>query len=139
MPGAKEAVTLLKRSGWSVIIVTNQAGIARGMMTKPDLESIHQQMKEELVKEGGAIDALYYCPHGWDEGCECRKPKPGMLFQAQRDFHLDLSRTIFVGDDIRDKEAGDAAGCKVLLVDAQWPLLRLVKEKVLSGENDSRS
>ncbi len=139
LPGAKEAIVLLKRAGWAIIIVTNQAGIARGMMTKPDLESIHQQMKEELAKEGAAIDALYYCPHGWDEGCECRKPKPGMLFQAQRDFHLDLSRTFFIGDDVRDKEAGDTAGCKVLLVDAQWPLLRLVKEKILIGENDFES
>ena len=59
------------------------------------------------------LTAMYYCPHDWEEGCECRKPKPGMLFQAQRDLHLDLSRTLFIGDDERDAQAAEAAGCSV--------------------------
>ena len=64
-----------------------------------------------MAQAGGHIEAMYYCPHDWDEGCECRKPKPGLLFQAQRDLHLDLSRTLFIGDDERDGQAAEAAGC----------------------------
>lgn len=131
LSGAKEAISLLKSAGYIVIIVTNQAGIARGMMTESDLVDINNRMKADLFEIGVAVDAIYYCPHGWDDGCECRKPKPGMLFQAHRDFNLDLTRTFFIGDDIRDKQAGDAAGCKTLLVSFDVSLLQLVKEKVL--------
>ena len=70
-------------------------------MTETDLEDIHSKMKDELKTHSVTIDAIYHCPHGWDEGCFCRKPNPGMLFQAQRDFHLDLTRVCFIGDDIR--------------------------------------
>lgn len=132
--GAMEAVGLLKREGYTVIVVTNQAGIARGMMTESDLADIHNRMKQDLASSNASIDAIYHCPHGWDSGCECRKPRPGMLFSAQRDFHLDLSRTVFVGDDPVDKEAGDAACCPTLLVDDQWPLLRIVREKILGAD-----
>lgn len=131
IPGAVEAVRLLNAEGYLVIIITNQAGIARGMMTQADLDDVHGAMKEELARQSVFIDAIYVCPHGWDEGCDCRKPNPGMLFAAQRDFHLDLSRVFFIGDDIRDKQAGDAAGCKTLLVSHDLPLLKLVKEKIL--------
>lgn len=137
LPGAIEAIRLLKSGGYVVIIVTNQAGIARGMMTESDLASIHRQMKAELAQYGASIDAIYYCPHGWDDGCECRKPKPGMLFQAQRDFHLDLSRTFFIGDDERDEQAGEAAGCPTLLVAPNISLLHLVKNRVLKHRTPS--
>ena len=85
-------------------------------------------MVRETTLAGGSIEAIYYCPHNWDEGCECRKPKPGMLFQAQRDFNLDLSRTPFIGDDERDAQAADAAGCPSLLVSGQKTLLDVVRE-----------
>ena len=110
--GSKKAIVLLKKHGFKIIVVSNQAGIARGMMTKDDLYEIHEKMIEEVKSLGGAIDAIYCCLHGWDENCECRKPKPGMIFQAQREFHIDLSKTFFIGDDIRDEEAGRAAGCR---------------------------
>ncbi|KJJ83933.1 histidinol-phosphate phosphatase family protein [Candidatus Omnitrophus magneticus] len=134
LPGAKDAVKLLKAHGYRVIVITNQAGISRGFMTESDLDTIHNNMKEDLAKHGAAIDAIYYCPHGWDEGCECRKPKPGMLFQAQKDFHLDITKTFFIGDDVRDKQAGDAAGCKTLLVSSQMSVLQAIKEQVLPGK-----
>ena len=129
LPGAQEAIRLLKAEGYTIIIVSNQAGIARGMMTESDLKDIHKRMKEELSENSTTLDAFYYCPHHWDDGCECRKPKPGMLFQAQKEFHLDLSRTFFVGDDIRDEQAANAAGCKSLLVSPDWSLLQIVKAK----------
>lgn len=131
LPGAMEAVRLLKNAGYTIAIVTNQAGIARGMMTESDLSRIHEMMKDDLAKNGGTVDAVYYCPHGWDDSCECRKPKPGMLFQAQKDFHLDLSRVYFVGDDVRDRETADRAGTKFLMVDDNNSLLYLVKEQIL--------
>jgi len=131
LPGSAEAVCLLKRAGWRVLLVSNQAGIARGMMSHSDLDDIHQHMNAELARHGGGVDQIYVCPHGWDEGCECRKPKPGMLFQAQRDHCLDLSRVPFFGDDERDLEAGEAAGCPTLLVDSGRSLLDLVRQEVL--------
>lgn len=130
--GAKESVRLLKDAGYTVVVVTNQAGIARGIMKESDLADIHAKMKEDLVKVNASVDAIYYCPHGWEDGCDCRKPKPGMLFQAQRDFHLDLTKTFFIGDDVRDQQAGDAAGCTTFLVNPEGTLLRLVKEKILA-------
>src|SRR5690606_5594555 len=126
LPGALEALRLLRENGYRVIVVTNQAGVARGEMTEQDLLDIHRRMCLEVRSAGGDIEAVYYCPHGWDEGCECRKPKPGMLFRAQRDFHLDLTRTLFIGDDERDAEAGDAAGCRTILVTPDRSLLQVV-------------
>ena len=76
------------------------------------------------------IEQFYYCPHGWDDGCSCRKPRPGMLFQAQRDFHLDLTRTLFVGDDERDGQAAQAAGCRFVMVDEDHSLLDVARELV---------
>ena len=127
LPGAREALALLRDAGHTVIVVTNQAGIARGAMTEADLEAIHERMRAEA---GGAVDRIYHCPHGWDEGCDCRKPAPGMLFQAQRDFDFDLTRTPFIGDDERDREAADAAGCPSILVSERRTLLHAARELV---------
>ena len=96
----------------------------------PDTQAF--KMRREFCQVDVDIDGIYYCPHGWDDGCECRKPKPGMLFEAQRDFHLDLTKTYFIGDDERDHEAGNAAGCTTLLVSSQMPLLKVVREKILN-------
>jgi histidinol-phosphate phosphatase family protein len=129
--GSKEAICLLKKAGYQIIVVSNQAGIARGYMTELDLSNIHQKMLAELTEAGGGIDKIYYCPHDWNENCECRKPKPGMLFQAQHDFHLDLSRIYFVGDDERDEIAGKTAGMKTVLVNSDHSLLDFVKNQIL--------
>jgi histidinol-phosphate phosphatase family protein len=134
LPGAKEALQRLKSAGFRVVVVSNQAGIARGVMTEANLLEIHRRMVREAVQAGGRIDVIYYCPHNWDEGCDCRKPRPGMLFQAQRDLNLDLSRTPFVGDDERDAQAADAAGCPSVLVSEQKTLLEVVGQ--LFQEND---
>ncbi len=111
LPGSLEALRLLREANWRTIIASNQPGIGRGVMSEADLEALHSRMKQEIAEAGGRIDAIYYCPHGWDEDCECRKPKPGLLYQAQRDFHLDLTRTPIVGDDERDAAAAAAADC----------------------------
>lgn len=127
LPGAKEALRIFSEAGYRVIVVSNQAGIARGAMTEPDLEDIHNRMKQEVREAGAQIDKIYYCPHGWDERCECRKPMPGMLFRAQQEFSLDLSRTYFIGDDERDAEAAEAAGCPWMLVSYDLSLLDVAR------------
>lgn len=132
LPGAIEALRLLREAGYRVIVISNQAGIARGAMSEQDVVEIHQRMQADALMHGGRIDAIYYCPHDWDSGCECRKPRPGMLFQAQRDFSLDLSRTPFVGDDERDAEAADAAGCPSALVSEGHGLLPVIRA-LISG------
>ena len=130
LPGALESLRALKEAGWRVLVVSNQAGVARGAMTEADLLQIHRHMVKDAESAGGRLEAIYYCPHNWDEDCECRKPKPGMLFQAQRDFSLDLSRTLFIGDDERDGQAADAAGCRSALVSDQQPLLKLIGDLI---------
>ena len=130
LPGAKEALGLLKSNGYRVIVITNQAGIARGDMTESGLSQIHGRLKSETIEAGGEIGAIYYCPHGWDEGCQCRKPRPGMLFQGQKDFCLDLSRTYFFGDDERDAEAAVAAGCPCALISEETSLLDLTRQLI---------
>lgn len=128
LPEAKEALLLLKENHFNIIIVTNQAGVARGKMTQFDLDNIHNHMTNDLAKIGVKLDAIYCCTHGWDDGCFCRKPKPGMFFMAQKDFYLDLSKTDLIGDDERDQTAGEAAGIKTIILNQETTLLKTVKE-----------
>lgn len=130
LPGAIKALQLLKQADYTICIATNQPGIARGVMTDDDLHEIHAHMQSELRQHDAEVDAIYYCPHGWNEGCSCRKPKPGLLFQAQRAHHLDLSRTYFIGDDERDWAAGLSAGCPVLKVTTEVSLLDCVQQHI---------
>jgi len=129
--GVKESLVMLSKADIQLIIVTNQAGIARGFMSINDLNEIHNNMKKELSMLGVKIAAIYFCPHGWNDNCECRKPKPGMLYKAQKDFHLDLTQTIFIGDDDRDMQAGESAGCITFLVTHSRSLLDIVKNNIL--------
>lgn len=126
LPGAVEGMKKLVDSGYKIFIITNQAGIARGMMTLKDLNIIHKNMKAELKKAGVKISGIYYCPHGWDAGCECRKPQPGLLHQASREHLIDLTKTFFIGDDIRDKQTGDRAGVKTILTNSKKGLQQIV-------------
>jgi len=114
--------------------VSNQAGVGRGVMTEVELQQITEQMSADVAQAGGSLDAVYYCPHDWDDGCECRKPRPGMLFRAQRELHLDLTRTPFIGDDERDAQAAEAAGCPSILVSGQVSLLDVTR-KLLNGHH----
>ncbi|WP_210772233.1 HAD-IIIA family hydrolase [Pseudodesulfovibrio sp. zrk46] len=109
LPGAREGLKLFHDAGYRIILITNQAGIARGMVTQEHLDLIHENMKREA---GVPIEAIYCCPHHWDEDCDCRKPKPGMLYAAQREHHLNLAKTYFIGDDERDGIAADNAGAR---------------------------
>lgn len=129
--GSLKAIALLTQAGFQVAVITNQAGIARGIFDEQTLAHIHGKMKYDVLCSGGRIDAVYYCPHHWDEGCSCRKPEPGMLYQAQREMCFDLSRAWFVGDDERDLEAGRRAGCPTFLVDDKRLLIDVVQEIII--------
>ena len=128
LPGALDAVARLHANGYRIIVATNQPGIARGHLTATALEAIHDRMRADVRAAGGDVAAIYHCPHGWDENCDCRKPAPGLLFQAQKDFALDLSRNTLIGDDERDREAAQAAGCRFIHVSEDRPLIQVVDE-----------
>jgi D-glycero-D-manno-heptose 1,7-bisphosphate phosphatase len=120
---AAEAVRLINQSGMKVIVLTNQSGIARDYFTEATLIEIHERMEESLRSQGARIDAIYYCAHHPDYGsppyrldCDCRKPKPGLVERAARDFSLDLSRCYVIGDRYRDIEAGHAVGVRGVMV-----------------------
>jgi histidinol-phosphate phosphatase family protein len=128
LPGAKEALRLFHEAGYRMVIITNQSGIAQGLMTEDALADIHRNMKEAAKPVGGDKIAIYYCPHIQANGCECRKPKPGMLLQAQHDLGFDLESTFFIGDDERDRQAGEAAGCPSILVNDEVGLLEVTRQ-----------
>ena len=112
LPEIFQVLPEIRRAGFLALLVTNQRGIARGMMTEEDLAGIHRRMQEELFRRSGEkFDGIYYCPHDRDEGCDCRKPKGGMILQGGREFDLDLGRSWMIGDAESDVEAGIAAGC----------------------------
>lgn len=116
LPGAARAIQRLNRAGLPVVVVTNQGGIGRGHLTEATLHEIHDRMLAHLAAHGAHVDAVLYCPHAPDAGCGCRKPEPGMLRRAAADLHLDLARSVFVGDHLTDAQAAVAAGCRPILV-----------------------
>lgn len=107
---------VLNEAGFRVVVITNQSGIARGYFTEEMLEKIHEKMRKDLAKYGAYIEAIYYCPHHPDEGCDCRKPKPTLIFQAAKEHNIDLASSFVIGDKPQDIEAGHAAGCKTVLI-----------------------
>ncbi|MCP4020420.1 MAG: D-glycero-beta-D-manno-heptose 1,7-bisphosphate 7-phosphatase [Desulfobacteraceae bacterium] len=115
--GSPEAIALLNRHGFEVIIITNQSIINRKMASVETLSSIFDKMTEGIQKAGGQIKDIFFCPHRPDEGCTCRKPKPGLIFQALEKHRIDLALSCMVGDSAKDIECGKNAGCsKSLLV-----------------------
>ncbi|HKL37338.1 MAG TPA: HAD-IIIA family hydrolase [Bacteroidales bacterium] len=124
-PGSADAVRRINESGYLAIVVTNQSAVARNYITPEELGNIHDELKRLLAGRGAKADAIYYCPHRerLDEepgnpefimDCECRKPKPGMLYQAADDFDIDLTRSYLIGDSARDILAGKRAGCTTI-------------------------
>jgi len=128
LPDSIGGVVRLSKAGYRVCIVTNQAGVARGMVDPQDLQKIHEGLSTEVERSGGHIDAIYFCPHHWDEKCQCRKPQPGMFFSAQRSLHCDLTRSYFVGDQDDDRLAAERAGCRFKLKSEAFTLLDIAQE-----------
>jgi D-glycero-D-manno-heptose 1,7-bisphosphate phosphatase len=116
LPGAAAAAARLTQAGCALFIISNQAGVGKGVMTEAALAAITRKMLDGLAEAGACVQGIYYCPHSPEAGCDCRKPLPGLLRRAGRDHGLDLSQTVFVGDDRRDLAAGAAAGAPTVLV-----------------------
>lgn len=116
LPGVFEAMQRLAGSPFMVVVVTNQSAVGRGLMTVEGLAAINGGIVQQVQQAGGRIDAVYTCPHRPDEGCPCRKPRPGMLLQAAQDLGIDLEPSYLVGDAISDMEAALSAGCQPVMV-----------------------
>jgi len=133
LPKAKEAIKALTDAGWSIIIISNQAGVGKQLMSLQALEDVNARMIDEIESSGGRIKAVYYCPHTSDSRCECRKPEPGMILRAAWAFGIELPKSYLIGDKITDIQAGARAGCMTILVKtgkgkehleqrSQWPV-----------------
>ena len=116
LPTVPKAIRLLNENGFKVVVITNQSGIARRYFAEETLAQIHQRMKVELAKYGAWVDAIYYCPHHPDEGCECRKPRTALFLKAAKEHNIDLKASYMVGDMAIDIEAGKALGLRTVLV-----------------------
>jgi len=116
LPGALEGLRLLTEKNYHVTVVSNQAGVGKGLMTAADLQEITRKFVKEVDAQGGRIRSVYYCTHRAEDGCECRKPQPGLLRRAQAEHHFDSAQTFLVGDTESDLLAARAAGCPAIMV-----------------------
>jgi D-glycero-D-manno-heptose 1,7-bisphosphate phosphatase len=116
IPGSLEAIASLNHAGYHVVLATNQSGVGRGLFEVSTLNAIHDKMHRALGQIGGRIDAIFFCPHAADAGCNCRKPRSGLLDEIARRFNVDLKGVPSVGDSLRDLEAAAAVGAAPILV-----------------------
>jgi D-glycero-D-manno-heptose 1,7-bisphosphate phosphatase len=111
-PGALEGLRLLRDAGFILVLVTNQSGVARGYFDTAALERVHARLTELLAAQGLALAGIYFCPHGPDDGCDCRKPAPGMVEEAMRDFGFEPAQAVVIGDSDADMGLAEATGLK---------------------------
>jgi D-glycero-D-manno-heptose 1,7-bisphosphate phosphatase len=111
LPGALEAIARLNHAGWHTVLATTQSGLGRGLFDMASLNAMHARMNSLLTKQGGRIDAVFFCPHVPEDQCDCRKPLPGLMLQIGERYGVNLTEVPFVGDSLRDLQAGAAAGC----------------------------
>jgi len=116
IPGSLESIAKLNRAGYIVVVATNQSGIARGYFDLETLSAIHKKMDDALAQHGGRVDAVFYCPHGPTAKCDCRKPKPGLLWDISDRFEIRMNDISVVGDSLRDLQAARAVNAKPVLV-----------------------
>lgn len=123
-PGVIEGLQLLKDRGYIFVVISNQAGVARGYFKYEDLDKVEEKLNILLNKEGIEIEGYYFCPHhplgkitGYSFACDCRKPEPGMILKAAKDLQIDTEKSWMIGDILNDVEAGNKAGCKTILLD----------------------
>jgi D-glycero-D-manno-heptose 1,7-bisphosphate phosphatase len=116
IPGSLDAISRLNHAGYHVAVATNQSGIARGYFDLETLSEMHNKMSDLLSQSGGQVDAVFFCPHGPKDGCDCRKPKPGLLNEISVRFQTRLDNVLFIGDTISDIKAAKAAGATPVIV-----------------------
>ena len=116
IPGSINAVAALSGAGYTIAVATNQSGLARGLFDEDALDAMHDKLRELVATAGGRVDYIVVCPHGPDDNCDCRKPKPGMYLQIAEHFGISLQGVPVIGDTLRDLEAATAAGAQAMLV-----------------------
>jgi D-glycero-D-manno-heptose 1,7-bisphosphate phosphatase len=116
LPGSLEALAMLTRSGYTLILITNQSSVGRGMVAQQTLEDTHRRMRAAVGAAGGRIEDVFFCPHRPEEGCECRKPKPGLVRKACERYGIDPAHSIMIGDSTRDILCGINAGCGMTIL-----------------------
>lgn len=114
--GSLEAIAALHRAGWRVAVVTNQSGLGRGLYDVAALEAIHAHMRAQVRAAGGELAGVYYCPHLPEDGCDCRKPRPGMFRALERELKLSVRGAPYIGDRLSDVEAAENVGARPMLV-----------------------
>lgn len=114
--GSIEAIARLSRAGFTISIASNQSGVGRGLLNLATLGNIHDTIRQRVAEAGGTLGEIVFCPHLPDQGCDCRKPRPGLLLQLAQHYGIDLQGVPFVGDSLRDLEAAHAAGAMPILV-----------------------
>lgn len=120
LPGVAQAMRSLQAAQFPLIVLSNQSGVARGIITTEQARQVHERFIELFRREGVEFTGTYYCPHRPEDDCECRKPNPGMLLQAADEWNLDIKRSVMVGDRMGDIEAGKRAGCRAILFRSQY-------------------
>ncbi len=116
LPGSIDAIADLSRAGFTVAVASNQSGLARGLFDRRALRAMHRKLRRLVGEKGGRVDRIVVCPHGPDDGCSCRKPRPGLLEQLARYYDAELSGVPAIGDSLRDLDAAAAAGARPILV-----------------------
>lgn len=114
--GSIDAIARLHQAGFTVVIATNQSGLARGKFDLDDLEAMHEKLTQLVEAAGGEIGAIFYCPHAPEDNCKCRKPKAGLIDAIEAEFNISAEGVPFIGDTMRDLQAGVIKGCKPILV-----------------------
>jgi D-glycero-D-manno-heptose 1,7-bisphosphate phosphatase len=114
LPAVAEGLSAARRRGFRIVVVSNQSGVGRGLISRDQFEAVHRRFVELLGAAGVDLDGAYYCLHAPDDGCSCRKPEPGLVLQAARELSLDVGRSYLVGDKPSDLASGRAAGCRVV-------------------------
>jgi histidinol-phosphate phosphatase family protein len=125
LPGTAAALRGLQREGWKLIVISNQSGVGRGLITVAEMGAVQARVVEVLRAEGVELTGAYFCPHHPDENCECRKPSPYLILKAAREHDVDLTRSWMIGDRESDLEAGRAAGCGHVLLFHAWDQIAL--------------
>jgi histidinol-phosphate phosphatase family protein len=120
LPGVPAALSRLAAAGFALVVVTNQSAIGRGVYTQEQVDAVHARLESELLASGVALNGIFVCPHAPDDGCDCRKPLPGLFLQARDALGIDLAESWMVGDTAKDMAAARAAGVRPVFVTTGW-------------------
>ncbi|TMI22153.1 HAD family hydrolase [Candidatus Bathyarchaeota archaeon] len=137
LPGISEPLSLIRKEGYLLVIVTNQSAVGRGLTTEQQVDEIHRKLLSELAKLGCKVDAVYYCPHRPEEKCSCRKPEPGLILRAAGDLGIDIENSWMVGDKDTDLEAARKAGCRSVKIPTNEGKLGYAVSMILSKDEQS--